>query len=92
MQSSHVFIELQGVSLKQIQKRFCLQFEHWDGVSRKGEKSFELAHVPQRHQYSAGTSFSAPLSITEKLMEVYYLDEWIIITLYVAGFLHPAIL
>ena len=24
-------------------------------------------------------------------MEVYYLDEWIIITLHVAGFLHPAI-
>ena len=25
-------------------------------------------------------------------MEVYYLDEWIVITLHVAGFLHPAIL
>ena len=24
-------------------------------------------------------------------MEVYYLDEWIIITLHVVGFLHPAI-
>ena len=28
----------------------------------------------------------------EKPMEVYYLDEWIIITLHVAGFLHPVIL
>ena len=28
-------------------------------------------------QYSAGTSFSAPQSIMEKPMEVYYLDEWI---------------
>ena len=27
------------------------------------------------HQYSAGTRFSAPQSITEKPMEVYYLDE-----------------
>ena len=43
------------------------------------------------HQYSAGTSFSAPRSITEKPMEDYYLDEWIIITLHVAGFLHPAL-
>ena len=41
--------------------------------------------------YRKGTSFSAPQSIAEKPMEVYYLDEWIIITLYVAGFLHPAI-
>ena len=48
--------------------------------------------VPEGHQYSAGTSFSAPQSITEKPMDVYYLDEWIIITLHVAGFLkHPAI-
>ena len=40
-------------------------------------------------QYSAGTSFSTPhMSITEKPMEVYYLDEWIIITLHVAGFLY----
>ena len=31
--------------------------------------------VSQGHQYSAGTSFSAPQSITEKPMEVYYLDE-----------------
>ena len=38
--------------------------------------------VFDRHQYSA------PQSITEKPMEVYYLDEWIIITLHVAGFLH----
>ena len=44
----------------------------------------------KEHQYSAGTSFSAPQSITEKPMEVYYLDEWIVITLHVAGFLHPA--
>ena len=35
--------------------------------------------------------FSAHQSTTEKPMEVYYLDEWIIITLHVAGFLHPAI-
>ena len=35
--------------------------------------------------------FSAPQSITEKPMEVYYRDELIIITLHVAGFLHPAI-
>ena len=35
--------------------------------------------------------FPAPQSITEKPMEVYYLDEWIITTLHVAGFLHPAI-
>ena len=42
-------------------------------------------------RYRKGTSFSAPQSITEKPMEVYYLDEWIIITLHVAGFLHPAI-
>ena len=35
--------------------------------------------------------FLAPQSITEKPMEVYYLDEWIIISLHVAGFLHPAI-
>ena len=41
--------------------------------------------IPYGHQYSA------PQSITEKPMEVYYLDEWIIITLHVAGFLHPAI-
>ena len=46
---------------------------------------------PQGHQYSAGTSFSAPQSITEKSIEVSYLDEWIIITLHVAGFLHPAL-
>ena len=43
------------------------------------------------HQYSTGTSFSAPQNITEKPMEVYYLDEWIMIILHVAGFLHPAI-
>ena len=43
------------------------------------------APVFGRHQ------FSALQSITEKPMEVYYLDEWIIITLHVAGFLHPAI-
>ena len=30
-------------------------------------------------------------SIMEKPMEVYYLDEWIIITLHVAGFLQPVI-
>ena len=36
----------------------------------------------------AGTSFSAPQSITEKPMGVYYLDKWIIITLHVAGFLY----
>ena len=47
--------------------------------------------------YRKGTSvqqapvFLAPQSITEKPMEVYYLDEWIIITLHVGGFLHPAI-
>ena len=47
--------------------------------------------------YRKGTSirqapvFSASQNITEKPMEVYYLDEWIIITLHVAGFLHPAI-
>ena len=38
--------------------------------------------------------FSAPQSITEKYVEVYYLDEWIIITLqwlHVAGFLHATI-
>ena len=33
----------------------------------------------------------APQNITEKLMEVYYLDEWSLITLYVAGLLHPVI-
>ena len=48
-------------------------------------------------QYCKGTIiqqapvFSAPQSIAENPMEVYYLDEWIIITLHVAGFLHPAI-
>ena len=44
--------------------------------------------------YRKGTNIrQAPVfqSITEKPMEVYYLDEWIIITLYVAGFPHPAI-
>ena len=47
--------------------------------------------------YRKGTSirqapvFPAPQSITEKPMEVYYLDEWIIIILHIAGFLHPAI-
>ena len=54
-------------------------------------KEWKPTRVPKWHQYSAGTSFSAPQSITEKPMEVYYLDEWIIITLHVAGFLHPAI-
>ena len=39
------------------------------------------APVFGRHQLSASQS------ITEKSMEVYYLDEWIIITLHVAGFL-----
>ena len=29
----------------------------------------------KEHQYPAGTSFSAPQSITKKPMEVYYLDE-----------------
>ena len=43
------------------------------------------------YKYSAGTSFSAPQCITEKPMKVYYLDEWIIIILHVAGFLHPTI-
>ena len=49
-------------------------------------------------KYRKGTSIrQAPLFrhlralITEKPMEVYYLDEWIIITLHGAGFLHPAI-
>ena len=32
----------------------------------------------------------APPSITEKPVEVYYLDEWIIITLYVAGLLRTS--
>ena len=61
---------------------FILPFDHprcgWDLEER----------VSWGHQYSAGTSFSAPRSITEKPMEVYYLDEWIIITLHVAGFLY----
>ena len=36
---------------------------------------------------------SAPQSITEKPMEVYYLDKWFVITqyMYVAGLLHPEI-
>ena len=47
--------------------------------------------------YRKGTSIrQAPVfrhlrMITEKSIEVHYLDEWIIITLHVAGFLHPAI-
>ena len=47
--------------------------------------------------YRKGTSIrQAPVfwhlrAMAEKPMEVYYLDEWIIITLHVAGFLHPAI-
>ena len=43
-------------------------------------------------QYSTGTSLSAPQSIVEKPMEVNYLNELIIITLHVAGFLHPVII
>ena len=53
--------------------------------------SSKINVLPLGHQYSAGTSFSARQSITDKPMEVYYLDERIIITLDVAGFLHPAI-
>ena len=61
-----------------------------NGTSRS-ENDIISAYRIKGHQYSAGPSFSAPQSITEKPMEVYYLDEWIIITLHVAGFLHPAI-
>ena len=44
--------------------------------------------IHYRHQF-----FGTSENITEKPMEVYYLDEWIIIcSLHVAGFLHPAIL
>ena len=39
--------------------------------------------VPLRYQKSA------PQSITEKPME-YYLDEWFVMTPYVAGLFHPA--
>ena len=45
-----------------------------------------LIELPKGHQYSAGTSFSTPQSISKKPIEVYYLNEWIIITLHVAGF------
>ena len=57
------------------------------------QKLFGQAYM---YLYRKGTSIrQAPvfrhLSITEKPMEVYFLDEWIIITLYVTGFLHPVI-
>ena len=53
-------------------------------VARPGSSTVR-APVFDRHQ------FSALQSITEKPMEVYYLDELIIITQHVACFLHPAI-
>ena len=43
------------------------------------------APVFGRHQFFGSSEHYG------KPMEVYYLDEWIIITLHVAGFLHPAI-
>ena len=46
--------------------------------------------ILERHQYLAGTRIrnqnSPPQGITEKPMEVYYLDEWFVITPYIAGF------
>ena len=43
-------------------------------------------------QFSAGTRiWHIKEYITEKPMEVYYLDKWLIITLFVAGLLIPAI-
>ena len=60
------------------------------GGGWSGRKMFYLVVLHIRRMYRKATSIrQAPQSITEKPMEVYYLDEWSIITLHVAGFLHP---
>ena len=63
----------------------ALAFHPYKVNQKTKKRSTVRPPVFDRHQFF-GTS-----EHYGKPMEVYYLDEWIIITLHVAGFLHPAI-
>ena len=58
-------------------------------IISKGHEYINTCTV--RAPYSAGNQFFGTSEHYGKAHGVYYLDEWIIITLHIAGFLHPAI-
>ena len=51
----------------------------------------QIMHCTVRALVFSRNQNLAPQSITKKPMEVYWLDQWYVITPYVAGLLHPAI-